>query len=581
MTTILRWIATSAFAASILCAAQAKDDVLLRAMSEELERAKTLQFPNLASPYYIEFAVDDAVSFSVNASLGGIVSQRSARFRVPRILVRVGTPALDNTNFILSDTAGGALPIDDHLFALRHSLWLATDTAYKNAVEVFARKRAAITNFVTPERLDDFSKAPPAVKVLPAGFRKLDENRWVSKARTVSTVFAAYPKVLSSSVEIELGQSFAYMVNSEGSKVRVPDHLSYIRIRAAGLAGDGSVVRDVALFQAADPEQLPGEAELKSAAVRVAENVTALAGAEPGESYSGPILFDGVAAAQLFAQLLGRNLAVPRAPVSVPGRPAPVLESELAGRLHARILPEHISVVDDPTLKEWKGRPLLGHYEVDLEGVIPGPLRVVERGNLEAFLLTRQPVRGGDSSNGRARLPGPFGAKAAAISNLIVTSSSPAPAAEMKKRLLDLVEKRQRKYGLLVRKLDFPSTASLDELRRLSASLVKTGSARLVSSPLLIYKVYPDGREELVRGVQFKDVSVRSLRDIAAVSDEQHLFDFVNNTAPLAFIGGANYVVGSAVVAPSVLFEEMEIERPQEQLRKPPLTPPPPLASLK
>jgi predicted Zn-dependent protease len=567
--------------ALLLYPAQAKDDVLLRAASEELERAKKLQFPALAAPYYIEYAVDDALSFSLAASLGGIVTLRTNRFRVPRIQVRVGTPALDNTNFVLSDTISGSLPVDDHLLALRHSFWLATDTAYKNAVEVFARKRAAITNFVNPERLDDFSRAAPTVKVLPAGFRKVDESRWVSRIRAVSAVFAAYPKVLTSSVELEIGQSYAYMVNSEGSKLRLPDHLSHIRIRAAGLAGDGSVVRDAALFQAADPESLPGESELRAAAVRVAENVTALAAAEPGADYTGPVLFEATAAAQLLAQLLGRNLAIPRAPVSFPGRPAPVLESELDGRLHSRILPEHITVVDDPTLKEWKGRPLLGHYEVDLEGVVPGPLRVVDRGVLEAYLLTRQPVRGGGPSNGRARLPGAFGAKAALISNLIVTSSQPAPAAEMKKRLLDLAQKRKLDYGLLIRKLDFPSTASLDELRRLSASLAKAGSARAVSAPLLVYRVHPDGREEPVRNLRFKDLSVRVLRDIVAVSGDPQLFDFVNSTAPMALVGGANYVAGSAVVAPSMLFEELQLERPKEQLPKPPLVPPPPLAALK
>ena len=559
----------------------AEGDVLLRAMSEEIERAKSLQFPNLAAPYYIEYAVDDALSFSVSASLGGLITRRTNRFRYPRIQVRVGTYALDNTNFILSDMAGsgGPLPLDDLLLPLRHYFWLATDSAYKSAVEVFARKRAAITNFVNPDRLDDFSRATPTVKILPAGFQTYDEEAWVARVRSLSRVFESYPAVHASFVEFEIGQSYAYMVNTEGSKIRVPDHLSYLRIRAFGIAPDGAVVRDAALFQATRPEQLPGEAELRAAAVRVAENVTALASAPPGENYVGPVLFEARAAAQLFAELLGRNLALARSPVSFPGRPAPVLQSELEGRLHARILPEFISVVDDPTLKEWKGKPLLGHYVVDLEGVTPGPLRLVDRGNLENYLLTRQPVHGGEKSNGRARLPGVFGAKAAAISNLIVLTTAPTPAAQLKKQFLGLIQKQKKPYGMLVRKLDFPSTASGDELRRLSASLAKAGSARTVSSPLLIYKVFPDGREQLVRNLRFRNISVRALRDIVGVSDEQYVFDFINNAAPFALVGGANYVTGSAVVAPAVLMEELEFERQDEQQPKPPVVPPPVLGA--
>ena len=77
----------------------------------------------------------------------------------------------------------------------------------------------------------------------------------------------------------------------------------------------------------------------------------------------------------------------------------------------ARVLPDTFDVVDDPTQKEWRGRPLFGSYEVDREGVVPKPLRLIEKGVLKNYLLTRQPVRGYEGSNGRARLPGNFGAQ--------------------------------------------------------------------------------------------------------------------------------------------------------------------------
>jgi hypothetical protein len=458
-------------------------------------------------------------------------------------------------------------------------LWLATDSAYKASSEAFARKRAALSNFVVTERLEDFSKVTPVVKLLPITPKAVDERLWTGRVRTLSAAFANFPVILSSSVELETGQSTSYLVTSEGTQVRVPDNLSYLRIKATAQAKDGSTVRDAALFQAVDADHLPGEAELQKAASTLAQNVTALAAAPVGEAYSGPVMFEGTAAAQVFAEVLGRNLAPTRRPVAIPGRPIPVLESELEGRMGSRVLPEWMDAIDDPTQTEWRGRSLLGHYPVDLEGVIPTPVKVVDKGALAAFLLTRQPVNGFATSNGRARLPGNFGAKAAVISNLFVKASVTVPAADMKKKLIEMIQKRNKPYGLLVRKMDFPSSAPAEELRRISASMAQSGSNRAVSIPILLYRVYPDGREELVRGLRFRGLSVRSLRDIVAASDESYHFDFVNNTAAFALIGGANYVVGSAVVAPSILFDDLDLEKPQEETPIPPVVPAPPLVT--
>ena len=139
----------------------------------------------------------------------------------------------------------------------------------------------------------------------------------------------------------------------------------------------------------------------------MAQNVVALAHAPKGEDYSGPVLFEGAAGAQILAETLGRNLGVPRRPVGDGGRGGGGSQpGELEGRIGARVLPDSFDVTDDPTRKEWHGKPLFGYYEVDREGVIPKPLHLVEKGVLKGYLLTRQPVRGYEGSNGRARLAG-------------------------------------------------------------------------------------------------------------------------------------------------------------------------------
>jgi hypothetical protein len=562
-------------------AAAQKPGLLLQAMREELNRSRALRVVNLDAPYYIEYAVDDAEAFSASATLGGLVSSRLNRYRIPQVRVRVGDYRLDNTNSVFADYAPGArfeaeqLPLDDNAAAIRRSLWLLTDRYYKGAVEALAAKRAALRNVTETETLNDFARAEPVTLLLERPWVKLDQALWEKRLRAVSAVAAEYPRVFGSSVEFEAVQSDYYMVNSEGADLRLPERLAWLRVRAWSQAGDGMQVRDAAVLHWPETAPAVSDAELERLVRSVAGNVTALAAAPAGETYSGPVLLEGVASAQLFAEVLGRNLRVFRRPVSPPGRPAPSGETELEGRLGARILPEWVDVVDDPGQKEWRGRPLLGHYAADLEGVAPQPLTLVEAGVLKGFLLTRQPVRGFEGSNGRARIPGAFGAKFPVPGNLFIRARQSVTEAELKNRLIDLCRQRGRPYGLLVRKMDFPSVAGGEEVRRLAAGSPQGGGARLLSVPLLVWRVTADGKEELVRGLRFRRLDARSLKDLVAASDEMHVFDYLENGAPMALVGGGGYLTGVTVIAPSVLIDDLELEPAREDRPKLPVVPPP------
>jgi TldD protein len=238
--------------------------------------------------------------------------------------------------------------------------------------------------------------------------------------------------------------------------------------------------------------------------------------------------------------------------------------------------------VDDPAQEEWRGRALFGHYEADLEGVAAERVELVEKGVLKSFLLTRQAVKGFDASNGHARLPGNFGAKTAGIGNLFVRASGGAPPGELRKKLIEACRERNKPYGIAIRKMDFPSSASFEEFRRVLAGMAQSGTnARPVSLPLLVYRVYTDGQEELVRGLRFRGFNVRSLKDILAASDETFVFDFYDSTAPFAVMDGASFVSEASVIAPSVLVDDLELEPAQEELPKPPLASAPPLAVVR
>jgi predicted Zn-dependent protease len=559
------------------------DDILLRAMNDELARSKQLAVvAGSDAPYFFSYTLTDGETLRVSASMGAVVSVSRNRFRSPVTEVRVGNYDFDNTGHIFSGIYSGSRydgswPLDDDYGNFRNELWLSTDRAFKAAVESMARKRASLNNSnASAESLPDFSKVAPVVSIGKVVRPKVEDQEWTGRTSRLAAVFNSVKEVLSSGVEVQLIQGPTTLMNSEGTAVRYNDDMYWAYAKAEGQAPDGMLLHDAVSLQSLELDKFPSEADMRKSITEVAENVRALAHAPMAGSYSGPVLLEPRAAAQLFAQLLGDNLRVPRRPMSDPGRNVPFQPSELENRMGARVLPDSFDVTDDPTQSVFSGKPLLGYYPFDIEGVPPRPVSVVEKGVLKSFLTTRQPIKGFPVSNGHARLPGSYGTFAAAIGNLFVKSSETAPLADLKKRLIEMTTSRGRPYGMLVRKLDYPYSATASELQSLAqASAQSGGSARPVSPPILVYRVYPDGREELVRGVRFRGLTTRALRDILAASSETAQFDFVNVGAPLAILGAGGYLAPASVVSPGLLFEELEFEPPQDQLPKAPTVPPP------
>lgn len=570
---------------ALIAQAPASDqDVILRAMTDEIDRSRALRVVDLDKPYYIEYQLEDADTLNAAASLGGLVTSERNRMRIPQVQVRTGGYDFDNTNHVYSGYYSGgrydpdSWPLDNNYGILRQCFWLATDRAYKASLEALARKRASLKNAATTDTLPDFSKVEPVRSVQVVHLPGVDQAAWTNRVVKLSEIFNAYPELYQSAVETQVYRGIAYFANSEGTLERSPDIAVELRARASAQAADGMPLHDAATFASLEVDGLASDLDMRRAFTQVADNMRALLKAPVGESYSGPVLFEGTAAAQLVAQLIGDNLRVSRRPVSDPGRPAPFLSSDFESKLNSRILPEWIDVVDDATQKEWQGKRLDGYYPFDLEGVQPKPVIVVDKGVLKSFLTTRQPVRDMPGSNGHARLQGGYGARAAAISNLFVRASQAKPDAQLKAQLIDMIKRANKPYGMLVRKLDYPTSASFRELQGLFAGLAQSGSgSRPVSPPVLVYKVYPDGREELVRGLRFRGLNARALRDIVAASEENYQFDYVNNAAPFAMIGAGGFLAPTTVIAPSLLFDDVELERSTDELSRPPLVPPPPL----
>jgi hypothetical protein len=141
-----------------------------------------------------------------------------------------------------------------------------------------------------------------------------------------------------------------------------------------------------------------------------------------------------------------------------------------------------------------------------------------------------------------------------------------------------MIAARGKPYGVIVRKMDFPSSASVEEARRVLNG-AQSGGSQPLSLPLLVYRLFPDGHEELVRGLRFRGLNTRSFRDVVAAGDDAAAFDFLDNQAPFALMGGAGYVSNATVVAPSLLIDDLELHPLEDELPKLPVVPAPELSS--
>jgi hypothetical protein len=120
--------------------------------------------------------------------------------------------------------------------------------------------------------------------------------------------------------------------------------------------------------------------------------------------------------------------------------------------------------------------------------------------------------------------------------------------------------------------MDFPSTAPLDEARKILAA---AGSGRAVSMPLHVYKLYTDGHEQMIRGVRLRGLNARSLKDILAAGDDSVTFNYLENDAPFALLGLGSSAAEVSVVAPSVLIDDLELTKADDELPRLPIAPPP------
>jgi predicted Zn-dependent protease len=588
--------AVAAALAAQTTAVQNDSDQTLHAMHDEMERARTrLVLPDADKPFFIQYRLLDLDVRSVTASFGALLSSSVARERVMSVDVRVGDYHLDSSNFLSEDGfqgflgSTGEVGIDRDYNSLRQDLWLATDQAYKAAVTQMSLKQAFLRSLTKPPEIDDFSESSPVIKIQPHIEPDWTSRNWDDEARAASVALKDYPQLYGTRVTYYFIYATTYLMTSEGTTMRTSTSLASIEAALDTEADDGLPLHNFYAVYTAKPGELPDAATVSKALTQAATDLLVFRAGPLASDYTGPVLFDAPAAASVLAQVLEPSLSGARPPLSATQQYDSFMErvggrNEWSGRIGTRVLPPTVTLVDDPTATDFQGRPLLGAYDIDDEGVKSQKVTLVENGMLKKMLMSRRPGPDFQISNGHARSAGLSDPRPLS-SNLFFTSSAALSPDDLRQKFLAACKDDGQQWCIEVKRMDNPALAALrqqdfgDFMGELGGDI--ESGARM---PLSLYRVYvSDGHEEPVREGVIEGLTIRSLRNILGIGNDSTVYTFMQNPTDglagtaLGAFGSAQGGIPSTVVAPSLLFDEIEIRGFHGEPRRLPLVPAPPL----
>jgi len=525
-------------------------------MQNELEQSmEQLVGADGTRAYFLQYAVTDDKGVNVSASLGALTYNNVSHQRLLDVDVRCGNYTLDNTHQIRDQGYGGygmfggggtMLPLDDDPLATRHAIWLKTDEQFKAAVRRLAQVRANVKVKVEEEDLsDDFSREDPSVHVGPWVTQMFDRDELVARVKKYSRRFREHPLIYSSGVSVSGETTNHLAVSSEGSKLQFGRGWWRIGIHASTIAEDGMELSQYEAFDSHTREGLPDDETVMKAVDKVIADVLALREAPLVEPYAGPAILRNRASGVFFHEIFGHRIEGHRQKDVEEGQ-------TFAKKLGQQILPEFLSIVDDPSRRQFNGRDLNGFFEFDDECIPGQPARVVENGVLKIFLMSRSPTRGINKSNGHGRRQ-PGRQVVARQGNLIIDSTKQVPFDELREMLIEECKKQGKEYGLIFEDISggFTSTGTY------SPQAFKV-------IPLVVYRVFADGRpDELVRGVDIVGTPLTSFSKILCTADDMDVFNGI--------CGAESGAVPVSAISPSILVEQIEVEKKQKAQDRPPI----------
>ncbi len=532
---------------------------VLQALQEEMTRSTELlkQKANPA-PYFISYLVNEIQATEIEAQLGALKSNDTERSRLLDVDVRVGDYQVDSTHQIRGQrTPPGpafsypvVMPLDDDVAALRSVIWLETDRKYKAALERFIQVRANRAIKVDEEdNSADLSREPEAKAALPLAKSDVDTAAWESRVKEYSALFKKYPEIYDGTVSLSVTGDNNYFVNSEGTSVQHGATNIRLSIFARTKADDGMDLNRFEAFDVHAANKLPTDQVIRQTIDTIVKDLLALRAAPVIDPYTGPAILSGRASGVFFHEIFGHRIEGQRQKNENEGQ-------TFTKQVNKPVLPDFISVVDDPTLEQIGGVDLNGYYKYDDDGVAAQKVTVVDKGILKNFLMSRAPITGFEVSNGHGR-KAPGYRSVGRQGNLIVEANNTVPEAKLREMLIAEATKQGKTFGLL--------------FKDISGGFTTTGRGNPQSfqvTPIMVYRVYADGRpDELVRGVDLIGTPLTSFSKIVAAGDKPDVFN--------GFCGAESGYVPVSAVSPAILTTQIEVQKKAKSSDRPPILAPP------
>lgn len=540
-------------------AADMKTDAVMNALTKELDRSfREFRNAEKVPLYFMAYEIIEARTSHLGSKIGAIDNDSDYTSRKLDIEMRVNRPEMDNTHQVKGESAwanysqGQNLPVavDENEDALRARIWEYTDKAYKKAQANFTKVQ--MNKAVTAQEEDaspDFSAARPEQFYETVTLPDMDKAAWRGRLNKFSARFKDHSFIYDSGVSFNAKTENRYIVNSEGTRVKTGNNYITLAFSLMSRTTDGMELQRDRQYNGADYSEMPSEEKVLADIDQAIAELKALKSAPIVEPYHGPAILKGRAAGVYFHEIIGHRLEGHRQKLEEEGQ-------TFAKKIGQKVTSDIITLYDDPNIKDYKGRSLRGYYKYDDEGVKAGRASLIENGVLKGFLMNRSPIRNFPESNGHGRRSSGR-ATVSRMGNTMVEASKTVPYGELRKQLIEECRKQGKPFGLVFEDISGGFT-----------NIGRGGPQAFKVLPLLVYRVYTDGRpDEVVRGVDIVGTPLTSLSKVAAAADDTDIF---NGTC-----GAESGWVPVSCVSPSVLITELEVEKSQKSQEKPPVLEPP------
>ncbi|MBN2764414.1 MAG: hypothetical protein JXR41_15075 [Bacteroidales bacterium] len=536
-----------------------RDSIFITALRDELKRSmEGLEDPEAGKPFFISYSLLNGVLTSSEAVLGALTESSSVDIGDWYLRLMMGSYARNDENFIdplaNPDIPGRiqiACPVEPDYWGIRKAFWWNTDNVFRSAVRNYKNKLGAIKEFpldAETDNLADYTKAD-AVKIsIQGSVAGLPRQKAENLVKDVSSVFRDVKDIYRSAASLTAMSATVYIINTEGSEIRIPLNLCLVNITVQVKTGDEEILSDNLTYMAPFFSFLPPADTLKKDALRLGEYLLQLKNATKTRTeYNGPVLLFNHASANAFLYGLfddENKLIAIREPLVYNMKKSMSSSDVLPfeARMDKRIISKNLTVTALPHLQHFNGIHLMGHVPVDAEGIIPpDEIVLVQDGVLKNLLNNRIPTPKMPQSNGHHRIgvrTGGFTFQDAP-SVISISATTKFSHAGLIQHLISIGKEKGLESVYIIRPLIVTATYS----------------------PLCFYRLdILSGEQTLVKPLQLNQVTMNDLNKRIYVSDSI----CVTNVLFGSFMrSGGDFLDGipvSMIVPDALLLEEVALQ---------------------